>query len=220
MKPKVVVTSGATREPIDSVRFISNFSSGRTGAMICEALVARGFPVTQVAGVDSTQAAGVARRETFTDHASLDTALRRLVRDIDCAAVVHTAAVGDFSVVDAKTDTKIPSGTELSVKLQPTHKIIERIVGYAGNPNLVLVGFKLTHEPDASAQARAARDLLKRSRARFVVQNDVSTLAEGEEHLFFVHENGSSRVRRYVGREKLAAALALLIEEQVKAGSR
>ncbi len=47
---KVVVTSGATREPIDSVRFISNLSSGRTGAAICEALTARGFQVTQVAG--------------------------------------------------------------------------------------------------------------------------------------------------------------------------
>ena len=220
MKGKVIVTSGATREPIDSVRFISNFSSGRTGAAICKALAARGFQVIQVAGVESTPATGVARRETFTDHASLDNALRRLVRDTDCVAVVHTAAVSDFAVVGAQTDTKIPSGSELSVKLQPTHKIIERIMGYAGNPNLVLVGFKLTHEPDAGAQARAARDLLKRSRARFVVQNDVSTLAEGEEHLFFVHENGSSRVRRYVGREKLATALAGLIEEQLKAGSR
>jgi phosphopantothenoylcysteine synthetase/decarboxylase len=217
---KVVVTSGATREPIDSVRFISNFSSGRTGAMICEALAARGFDVTQVAGMDSAQAAGVARRESFTDHASLDTALRRLLRDTACAAVIHAAAVGDFAVVDARTDTKIPSGSELSVKLQPTHKIIERLVGYAGNPNLVLIGFKLTHEPDAGAQARAARDLLKRSRARYVVQNDVSTLAEGEEHLFFVHENGSSRVRRYVGREKLAAAIAALLEEELKPGAR
>ena len=220
MSAKVVVTSGATREPIDSVRFISNFSSGRTGAMICEALVARGFEVTQVAGMDSAQAAGVARRESFTDHASLDAALRRLLRDTACAAVVHTAAVGDFTVVDARTDTKIPSGGELSVKLQPTQKIIERLVGYAGNPNLVLIGFKLTHEPDAGAQARAARDLLKRSRARYVVQNDVSTLAEGEEHLFFVHENGSSRVRRYVGREKLATAIAALLEEELKPGAR
>lgn len=220
MKAKVVVSSGATREPIDSVRFISNLSSGRTGAMICEALVARGFLVTQVAGVDSMQAAGVARRETFTDHASLDTALRRLARDSACAAVIHTAAVGDFAVADAKTDVKIASGSELSVKLQPTYKIIDRIMGYAGNPDMILVGFKLTHEPDAGAQARAARELLKRSRARFVVQNDVSTLADGEEHLFFVHENGSSRVRRYVGREKLAAALAMLIEEQIKGGSR
>jgi phosphopantothenoylcysteine synthetase/decarboxylase len=220
MKARVVVTSGATREPIDSVRFISNLSSGRTGAMICEALVARGFHVTQVAGVDSVQAAGVARRETFTDHASLDMALRRLARDSACAAVIHTAAVGDFAVADPKPDAKIASGSELSVKLQPTYKIIDRIMGYAGNPDLILVGFKLTHEPDAGAQAKAARELMKRSRARFVVQNDVSTLADGEEHLFFLHENGSSRVRRYVGREKLATALATLLDEQIKAGAR
>jgi phosphopantothenoylcysteine decarboxylase/phosphopantothenate--cysteine ligase len=220
MNAKVVVTSGATREPIDSVRFISNLSSGRTGAMICEALVSRGFQVTQVAGVDSVQAAGVTRREAFTDHASLDMALRRLARDSACAAVIHTAAVGDFAVADAQTDTKIASGSELAVKLQPTYKIIDRIMGYAGNPEMILVGFKLTHNPDAGAQAKAARELLKRSRARFVVQNDVSTLADGEEHLFFVHENGSSRVRRYVGREKLATALAMLIEEQIKGGSR
>jgi phosphopantothenoylcysteine synthetase/decarboxylase len=217
---KGVVTSGATREPIDSVRFISNLSSGRTGAAIAEALAARGFQVTQVAGVDSVQATGVARRETFTDHASLDTTLRRLVRDSDCAAVVHAAAVGDFAVAEPVPDAKIASGQELSVRLQPTHKIIDRIMGYAGNPDLVLVGFKLTHEPDAGAQARAARELLKRSRARYVVQNDVSTLADGEEHLFFVHENGSSRVRRYVGREKLATALALLLQEQLKAGAK
>jgi phosphopantothenoylcysteine decarboxylase/phosphopantothenate--cysteine ligase len=217
---KVVVTSGATREPIDSVRFISNLSSGRTGAMICEALVARGFKVTQLAGVDSVQAAGVARRESFTDHASLDAALRRLARDIDCVAIVHAAAVGDFAVAGPVPDAKIESGQELSVKLQPTHKIIDRIMGWAGNPNLLLVGFKLTHEPDAGAQARAARELLKRSRARYVVQNDVSTLAAGEEHLFFVHENGSSRVRRYVGREKLATALAGLLAEDLKRGAR
>lgn len=217
---KVVVTSGATREPIDSVRFISNLSSGRTGAMIAEALAARGFQVTQVAGVDSAQAAGVARRETFTDHASLDTTLRRLARDSACAAIVHAAAVGDFALADPVPDAKISSGEPRSVKLLPTAKIIDRIMGYAGNPNLILVGFKLTHDPDAGAQARAARELMTRSRARYVVQNDVSTLADGEEHLFFVHENGSSRVRRYVGREKLAAALALLLEEQLKGSAR
>lgn len=220
MKARVVVTSGATREPIDSVRFISNFSSGRTGAVISEALVERGFHVTQLAGADSALAAGVASRESFTDHASLDAALRRLLRDPSCAAVVHAAAVSDFAVVDPQPDTKIPSGCELSVKLRPTHKIIERIMDYAANPDLVLVGFKLTHEPDAGAQAQAARDLLKRSRARYVVQNDVTTLAEGEEHPFFLHENGSSRVQRHAGREKLAAALAAVLEREIKTGPR
>jgi phosphopantothenoylcysteine synthetase/decarboxylase len=217
---KVVVTSGATREPIDSVRFISNLSSGRTGAAICEALTARGFQVTQVAGQDSAQAAGVARRESFTDHASLDSALRRLARDTACVAVVHAAAVGDFAVAEPTPDAKIESGQEIAIKLQPTHKLIDKILGYAGNTNLILIGFKLTHDPDPGAQARAARELLKRSRARYVVQNDVSTLAEGEEHLFFVHENGSSRVRRYAGRAKLATAIAALLEEQLKGSPR
>jgi len=217
---KVLVTSGATREPIDSVRFISNVSSGRTGAAICDALVARGIDVTHVHGVESAVSIRVGRREAFTDHASLDTILRRLLKDSAYGAVVHAAAVGDFSIAGPPPDSKIESGQELTVQLQPTYKIIDRIRGYAGDHDLMLVGFKLTHDPDAGAQARAARELLKRSRARFVVQNDVSTLAEGDEHVFFVHENGSSRVRRYVGRSRLAIALAGLIEEQLKRSAR
>jgi phosphopantothenoylcysteine decarboxylase/phosphopantothenate--cysteine ligase len=217
---KVLVTSGATREPIDSVRFISNLSSGRTGAAICDALVARGIDVTHVHGVDSAVSIRVGRREAFTDHASLDTILRRLLKDSAYGAVVHAAAVGDFAVADPTPDAKLASGAELTVQLQPTTKIIDRLRGYAGNRDLLLVGFKLTHDPDAGAQARAARDLLKRTRARYVVQNDVSTLAEGDEHVFFVHENGSSRVRRYVGRQKLALALAGLIEEQLQRNAR
>ena len=217
---KVLVTSGATREPIDSVRFISNLSSGRTGAAVCDALVARGIDVTHVHGVDSAVSIRVGRREAFTDHASLDTILRRLLKDSAYGAVVHAAAVGDFTVADPTPDAKLASGAELTVQLQPTSKIIDRLRGYAGNQDLLLVGFKLTHDPDAGAQARAARDLLKRTRARYVVQNDVSTLAEGDEHVFFVHENGSSRVRRYVGRAKLALALAGLIEEQLQRNAR
>jgi phosphopantothenoylcysteine decarboxylase/phosphopantothenate--cysteine ligase len=217
---KVLVTSGATREPIDSVRFISNVSSGRTGAAICDALVARGIDVTHVHGVDSAVSIRVDRREAFTDHASLDLILRRLLKDSAYGAVVHAAAVGDFSVAGPSPDSKIESGQDLTVQLQPTYKIIDRLRGYAGDHDLLLVGFKLTHDPDAGVQARAARELLKRSRARYVVQNDVSTLAEGDEHVFFVHENGSSRVRRYVGRAKLAIALAGLIEEQLQRNAR
>jgi phosphopantothenoylcysteine synthetase/decarboxylase len=217
---RVLVTSGATREPIDSVRFISNVSSGRTGASICEALAARGFQVTQVHGVDSAVAARLDRRETFTTHASLDAILRRLLRDSAYGAVIHAAAVGDFSVAEPVAGAKIESGQEMTVQLQPTHKIIERIRGYAGNHELILVGFKLTHDPDAAAQARAARELLQRSRAHFVVQNDVSTLDNEAEHVFYLHESGSGRVRHYVGRVKLAAALASLLDERLRQSAR
>ena len=213
---KVLVTSGATREPIDSVRFISNLSSGRTGAAICDALITRGLDVTHVHGVDSAVSIRAARRETFTDHVSLDMILRRHLRDREYGAVVHAAAVGDFFLDGPPADAKIESGREISVRLKPTPKLIERIRGYAGAQDLLLVGFKLTHDPDPENQARAARELLLRSHARFVVQNDVSTLESGDGHVFAVHESGGRGVRRYVGRIKLAVALAALIDEHLK----
>jgi phosphopantothenoylcysteine synthetase/decarboxylase len=207
---KVLVTSGATREPIDSVRFISNLSSGRTGAAICEALAARGFEVTQLHGIDSVRAPRATHRAAFLDHASLDTLLRTSLRNGDYDAVIHSAAVGDFTVADA-ADTKLPSGRELQLQLRPTTKLIDRIRDYAGDRPLTLVGFKLTHDGDVAAQKGAAQALLARAGADYVVQNDVGTLGDGESHIFTIHARGGGEWR-CAGRRELATALALLLE--------
>ena len=207
---KVLVTSGATRESIDSVRFISNLSSGKTGAAICEALAARGFEVTQLHGVDSARAPRAAHRAAFLDHASLDALLKTSLRDGEFDAVIHSAAVGDFTVAEA-ADTKLPSGREVQLQLRPTAKIIDHIRGYAGDRPLTLVGFKLTHDPDPAVQKGAAQDLLARADADYVVQNDVATLADGEGHLFTIHARGGGEWR-CTGRRELATALALLLE--------
>ena len=207
---KVLVTSGATREPIDSVRFISNVSSGRTGAAICEALAARGFEVTQLHGVDSVRAPRAAHRAAFLDHASLDLLLRTSLRDGDYDAVIHSAAVGDFTVAGA-AETKLPSGGEVLLQLRPTTKIIDQIRSYAGERLLTLVGFKLTHATDAAAQKGSAQALLARANADYIVQNDVATLADGEGHVFTIHARGGGEWR-CTGRRELATALALLLE--------
>lgn len=207
---KVLVTSGATREPIDSVRFISNLSSGRTGAAICEALAARGFEVTQLHAVDSARATRARHRAAFLDHASLDALLRTSLRDGDYDAVIHSAAVGDFTVA-AAADTKLPSGQAVQLQLQPTTKIIDHIRDYAGDRPLTLVGFKLTHDPDAAARKGAAQALLARAGADYVVQNDVATLADGDGHVFTIHARGGGEWR-CAGRRELAIALALLLE--------
>ncbi len=210
----VLVTSGATREPIDSVRFISNISSGRTGAAICEALGARGFGVTQVHGTDSAVAAGISRHESFTDHGSLDAILRRLLAKGDIDAVIHAAAVGDFSVAGVAAPGKLASGQELVLRLQPNPKIIDRLRDYAGERELTLIGFKLTDQPDAARRARAAQELLARSRADYVVQNDVATLGSGAGHRFVIYARGGGEPVRCTGRQALAAALIELLERQ------
>ncbi len=212
---KVLVTSGATREPIDSVRFITNLSSGRTGAAICEALAAHGFDVTQLHGIDSAVATGVARRESFTDHASLDRALLRLLVDGSFDAVIHTAAVGDYSVEGTMRGAKLASGQELVLRLLPTAKIIDRIRGCAGQAPLVLIGFKLTHDSDAGARARAALQLIERSGANYVVQNDVSTLDDDSGHAYAIHARDRGVVLHCAGRHALAAALVTLLEQTI-----
>jgi len=208
----VIVTTGATREPIDSVRFISNLSSGRTGAAICEALAARGWQVTQLHGIGSALASGVARHVEYSDHASLDAGLRGLLRDGDCDAVVHAAAVSDFSIADPAPAGKLESGREVVLRLRPTRKIIDCIRDYAGRRPLTLVGFKLTHDPDAARQARAARELLARSGAEYVVQNDVSTIGDDDRHRFVIHRRNSEDLQYCAGRRALADALAALLE--------
>lgn len=217
---RVLVTSGSTREPIDSVRFIANLSTGRTGAIICETLSSRGFSVTQVRGADSIEAAGVAHRETFTDHASLDAMLQRLLADREYAAVIHTAAVGDFSIADPFPDGKLPSGAELLLRLKPNTKIIDHIRGFACGRELTLIGFKLTHDPKSEARARAARDLLNRCGADYIVQNDVSTLAAGAGHVYYIHSRGNKPTHKCVGRQQLASALATLLERQEARSAR
>lgn len=214
---KVLVTSGATREPIDSVRYISNLSSGQTGAAICEALAARGAHVTQLHGVESSRAAGIAGHEPFTDHASLDEMLRRLLGDGRYDAVIHAAAVGDFAVSGPVSGAKLPSGGELVLRLRPTAKIIDRIRDYAGGQELTLVGFKLTHDPDPAAQARAATELIARSGADYVVQNDVATLDDAG-HVFIIHARGGGEWR-CGGREALAVALVTLLEQSPSRGA-
>ncbi len=215
---KVLVTSGATREPIDSVRYITNLSSGRTGAAIAEELVARGWVVSQLHGMDSAVAAGVARCEAFTDHVSLDRALRDHLEDGGYDAVIHAAAVGDYTVADAAAGAKHASGQELVLRLLPTAKIIDRIRVYAGRASLVLVGFKLTHDADVDTRAQAARSLLERSGADYVVQNDVATLGDGAGHVYVIHARNGGAPLQCSGRRALAAALAALLE-QATAGS-
>lgn len=208
---KVLVTSGATREPIDSVRFISNLSSGRTGAAICDALAARGFEVTQLHGTGSMLAATAARHEPFTDHGSLDAALRRLLADGGCHAVVHAAAVSDYAPAEPACGAKLASDQELVIRLRPLPKIIDRLRAYAGNAQLTLVGFKLTHDAFEAARVRAARRLLRRSGADYVVHNDVETLPLDGEHVYTIHARDGTIADRCTGRTALAAALARLL---------
>ena len=162
---RLLVTAGGTREPIDSVRFIGNRSSGRMGLTVAREALRLGAEVTVVS-------ANVDRVEPGTRYHTVETVeeLREVVLDraADAHALVMASAVSDFTPASrVRTKIRRSTGTK-SLELAPTADILEAV--RKQYPDLFVVGFAATHgDPVADA-----REKLTRKGANLVVGNDIS----------------------------------------------
>src|SRR5882672_3316734 len=121
----ILITAGATREPIDPVRFISNRSSGRMGFALALAAQDRGAKVTCVAGITSVSApAGVG----IINASSAEEMHRAVARESGKATVfIAAAAVSDYRAKE-QSQTKIKkSEGELELKLERTPDILREV---------------------------------------------------------------------------------------------
>src|SRR5688572_30390710 len=94
---RCIVTAGPAYEPLDNVRRLTNFSTGRLGTELANFLTAQGHDVTLLIGELATHCGErrAQRTETFTSAADLDEKLRALAPS-GSNAVFHAAAVSDF----------------------------------------------------------------------------------------------------------------------------
>ena len=126
--PRCVITAGATRNPIDAIRYLSAHASGRTGTSIAQHLFTLGLPVHLLGSAEAVlrlSHPAIAREEYGSTH-DLMSRLKAHVKAHPSAGVVHSAAVGDYEA--APSDAKIPSGrAALTLTLQPTPKILDAI---------------------------------------------------------------------------------------------
>jgi len=166
----VVITAGGTREPIDPVRYIGNRSTGRMGAALAEAALARGARVTLLAAaveVPLPEGAEIVRVETAAE-------LRNALRDAmaaDADALVMAAAVADFTPAAPK-DRKIARADGLSLELSPTPDLLGEIS--AGGSKAYLVGFAA----ETGGVDRAPAKLTAKG-IDLLVANDVSEPGSG-----------------------------------------
>jgi phosphopantothenoylcysteine decarboxylase/phosphopantothenate--cysteine ligase len=166
---RVLVTAGGTREPIDSVRFIGNSSSGRMGLALAAAARSRGAEVTLVAAnVGLPAPSGIAVHHVATA-AELQSACEREFPA--CDILLMAAAVADFRPIDP-VGGKIKKGgrSRLTIELEPTADVL---CGLASRrePNQTLVAFAAEHGQDGLDNARAK---LGAKRVDAVVFNDIS----------------------------------------------
>jgi phosphopantothenoylcysteine decarboxylase/phosphopantothenate--cysteine ligase len=202
----VVVTAGATSERVDPVRVLTNRASGRTGRAVARACYVRGAEVTLLQDGGEVPYATVERVESAAE--MLAAALEAVEAGAD--ALVSAAAISDYTVEAA--DSKIRSGQQLRLELQPTPKLLDRV--READPALPMVGFKLETGGDDEALVAAARDRLERAGLSFVVANRADVLGAAETRALLVD---AGDVEAYAGSKaglglRVADRLAGLLE--------
>jgi phosphopantothenoylcysteine decarboxylase/phosphopantothenate--cysteine ligase len=166
---KVLVTAGGTREPIDSVRFVGNSSSGRMGFALAHAARERGAEVTLVAAnVALATPPGVTRREVVTAAQLKDTCEHEFP---DCDVLLMAAAVADFAPA-APADGKIKKSdrARLELVLEPTADVLAGLAAQRRDGQ-TLVGFAAEHGERA---VECARGKLVAKGLDALVVNDIS----------------------------------------------
>ena len=164
-----IVTAGPTFEPLDDVRRLTNFSTGRLGTELANFLTARGHHVTLLIGESATwpgerQAAVVKSFSSTRDlRAKLKSFSGKLVDAIFHASAVSDFAFGKMFTHDAtgKLQPFKPSkknstrGGNLFVELVPTPKIIAELRGWF--PKTKIVGWKFEADGGQADALRSAR---------------------------------------------------------------
>jgi phosphopantothenoylcysteine decarboxylase / phosphopantothenate---cysteine ligase len=193
----VLVTAGGTREPIDSVRYVGNRSSGRMGFALAERAARRGAEVTVVAAnVALPDPPGVVVIPVATA-AELKAACDERFDTTD--VLLMAAAVADFRPSDPaphklkKTDPTHPR----TLVLEPTEDVLSALAGRR-RPGQVLVGFAAEHGDGALDYGR---DKLERKQLDAIVVNDISQPGIGfdaadNEVTILSTERGELRLRR------------------------
>ena len=177
MSTPVLITAGATRNPIDAMRHIAAFSSGKTGVRVASLLKERGAHVHLLGSPEAVlRASDEVGTEIFSSTRDLMARMQSWLAQNPKGWVIHSAAVGDYEA-DSK-DHKIPSGQEdLVIHLKAAPKIIEQLKVWA--PESKLVGFKAAGPgTDVEELVSQCRSLGFRCRANWIFGNVLGDLED------------------------------------------
>jgi phosphopantothenoylcysteine decarboxylase / phosphopantothenate---cysteine ligase len=189
---RVLVTAGGTREPLDSVRFIGNRSSGRMGVALAAEARRRGAEVTLVASnltVAAPRGVEVVEAPTAAD-VEREVGARAEKADV----VLMAAAVSDYRPSEALQGKRPKDERPWPIDLEPTADVIAGLAGLRSNGQ-ILVAFGAG---DGEAGLERKRRMLTDKGVDLVVYNDVSRDDIGfdspDNEVVIVGRNGERRV--------------------------
>lgn len=171
---KVMITAGPTREKIDPVRYISNYSTGKMAYAIADELASRGAEVTVISGPVSVKATEPSVKVVDVESGrEMAAACESRFPDVDIA--VMCAAVADYTVEN-------PSATKIKREgnLPPEIKLVKnpdiaRTLGEMKSPEQMLVGFAL----ETDNETGNALDKMERKNLDMIVLNSLRDKGAG-----------------------------------------
>jgi phosphopantothenoylcysteine decarboxylase / phosphopantothenate---cysteine ligase len=209
---RVLVTAGGTREPLDSVRFIGNRSSGRMGVALAAEARRRGAEVTLVASnltVAAPRGVEVVEAPTAAD-VEREVGARAENADV----VLMAAAVSDYRPSEALEGKRPKDERPWPIDLEPTADVIAGLAGLRSNGQ-ILVAFGAG---DGEAGLERKRRMLTDKGVDLVVYNDVSRDDIGfdspDNEVVIVGRNGERRVGK-APKSRIAAEVLDEVESLV-----
>ena len=169
---KVVVTAGATQEPMDPVRYITNHSTGKMGYAIARACMLRGADVTLLTAPTALRPVPFVKTVPFTTAESLFEAVKAHAMDAD--ALVMAAAVADYRPVNVADEKIKKKDGDLTLPLAHTQDILAW-VGAHKPEKLFVCGFSM--ETENLLENSAAK--LQRKNMDMIVANNLKTPGAG-----------------------------------------
>ncbi len=169
---KVVVTAGATSEPMDPVRYITNHSTGKMGYAVARACMLRGAEVTLLTAHTALRPVPFVKTVPFTTAQDLFEGVKKYAADAD--ALVMAAAVADYRPAQVADEKIKKSDGELTLKLERTQDIL----GWVGThkpEGLFVCGFSM--ETEHLLENSAAK--LHKKNMDMIVANNLKTPGAG-----------------------------------------
>ena len=200
---RVLVTAGPTREELDPVRYLSNYSSGKMGYAVAAAASRRGALVTLVSG---PTALPVPAGLTFVPVASAEEMKIAVTEHAGTAEVViKAAAVADYRPVLRSGQKLKKAGDELVLKLEKNPDILAELGANKGER--ILIGFAAETEKLLAH----AGEKLRNKNLDLIVANDVTREGAGfnvdTNIVRFLHPNGQVEELELMSKEQVAERL-------------
>ncbi len=173
---KALVTAGPTYERLDPVRFIGNFSTGKMGIAIAEALADKGAEVTLVLGPshEKTTHPLITTIRIESAHELYTQAVKAFA---NCSIAVLAAAVADYRPLETANEKIKKAESEMSIALTKTEDTLAAL-GKIKTPVQTLVGFAL----ETTNELEHARKKLEAKNADMIVLNSLRDEGAGFGH--------------------------------------